>query len=222
MTLKQNKLILSILAVVLFFTTISSSLRAFAAEEDNNNAEITMMSDVNKVNNLSDTLTELSLSKDNIVSKYKITENGRTTGIINVKGASDDVYYNLYVNSENNVEFVSKQEAHSNGNTSFNLYSLESNGKLSLAMTETADKDGKLIPKKVKREINRAALKWACIFSSYLACIGVAAGIGAAGALVSGPFGVASGFVGGHACRYVFRTLVEKYGSKKQACKVLS
>ncbi|MEK4504347.1 hypothetical protein [Bacillus sp. FSL R12-0069] len=222
MTLKQNKLILSILAVVLFFTTISSSLRAFAAEEDNNNAEITMMSDVNKVNNLSDTLTELSLSKDNIVSKYEIAENGRTTGIVNVKGASDDVYYNLYVNSENNVEFVSKQEAHSNGNTSFNLYSLESNGKLSLAMTETADKDGKLIPKKVKREINRAALKWACIFSSYLACIGVAAAAGFGGALVSGPFGAAAGFAGGAACRYVFQTLVEKYGSKKQACKLLS
>ncbi|MEK4611500.1 hypothetical protein [Bacillus sp. FSL K6-0067] len=220
MMLKQNKLILSILAVVLFFTTISSSLRAFAAEEDNNNAEITIMSDVNKVNNLSDTLTELSLSKDNIVSKYEIAENGRTTGIINVKGASDDVYYNLYVNSENNVEFVSKQEAHSNGSTSFNLYSLESNGKFSLAMTETADKDGKLIPKRVKREINKAAYKWACIFSSYLACIGVAAAAGAAGALVSGPFGATAGFAGGLACRMVFQTLVEKYGSKKKVCSL--
>lgn len=50
--------------------------------------------------------------------------------------------------------------------------------------------------------INKAALKWACIFSSYSACIGVSLG---AGAMVSGPFGTATGFAGGAA-----------------ACKVLS
>ncbi|WP_241964989.1 hypothetical protein [Staphylococcus simulans] len=70
--------------------------------------------------------------------------------------------------------------------------------------------------------INKAALKWACIFSSYSACIGVSLGTGPAGAMVSGPFGAATGFAGGAACRYIFQTAVEKFGGKDAACKVLS
>ncbi|WP_240622414.1 hypothetical protein [Staphylococcus lutrae] len=68
--------------------------------------------------------------------------------------------------------------------------------------------------------VNKAAPRWACVFSSYTACVGVALGAGAAGSLVSGPFGAAAGFTGGFACRYVFQTAVEKYGGKDAACKI--
>ncbi|MFW3528600.1 hypothetical protein [Staphylococcus caprae] len=47
-------------------------------------------------------------------------------------------------------------------------------------------------------------------------------GAGAAGAMVSGPFGAATGFAGGASCRYIFQTAVEKFGGEDAACKVLS
>lgn len=62
--------------------------------------------------------------------------------------------------------------------------------------------------------VNKAALAWACLFSSKVACVGAAGG-----AMLIGPWGAAiTGSVAGSACEMLFITLVEKYGGKDASC----
>ncbi|MCS4485781.1 hypothetical protein [Staphylococcus americanisciuri] len=140
------------------------------------------------------------------------------------KRTSNGVYYNYYLEG-NKIEYYSIQNKLSNGNSTFTLYDINDN----YILKSEANNNGDIVNESTAVDngvttyaINNAALKWACIFSSYSACIEVSLGAGAAGAMVSGPFGVATGFAGGAACRHIFQTAVEKYGGKDAACKLLS
>lgn len=121
-------------------------------------------------------------------------------------------YINLYI-TNNKIEFQSVQKTIANGNATFELFTVD--GKFVFLEEITSEGDFVHNVKQITTfatKPNNAAIKWACIFSSYLACMAISAGVGAAGSLISGPFGAAAGF----ACRYVFQTLVEKYGIKNQ------
>lgn len=66
--------------------------------------------------------------------------------------------------------------------------------------------------------VNKAAVAYACMFASKMACVGAAAGVAGAG-MVMGPWGAAiTGSTAATACETLFTTLVEKYGSKSKAC----
>ncbi|MGN9866689.1 hypothetical protein [Bacillus swezeyi] len=187
-------------------------------ESHNEEVDLESLEPVNlkHITNLDETLTKYNLKSSNITSTYSFKN--EDTGIINLYDEESDNYVNFYI-MNNKIEFQSVQKKLNDGKTLFNLYTNE----LELVLSETANSDGELEKKiTIAKKPNRAALKWACIFSSYLACISTSIAAGAAGAIVSGPFGVATGFVGGNACRYVFQTLVEKYGGKKAACKIFS
>ncbi|MGW9102927.1 hypothetical protein ACWGPZ_30015 [Priestia megaterium] len=218
-----KRLSLSIMAfIVLFSLGFSSSISSAnaATEED---SEVKVL-DVETVTNLETIMDKYSLNKSQITSSYSLTDN---EGIINLYNKDTDTYYNFYVN-HNEITYQSIQKELEDGNVSFDLYTnkfesvfkeeLTPEGEMVADSDKSSDSDFTIMSSKP----NKAALKWACIFSSYIACIGVAAGVGAAGTLISGPFGAAAGFAGGAACRYVFQTLVEKYGSKGTACKILS
>ncbi len=185
--------------------------------------------DLNLVVNLEYTLNKVGISRANLLNNnYRINKDN--VGFINAKD-NNDIYYNFYLVG-NEIRYYSIQQTKVNGNVTFDLYDLSKNHLLYSEL----DQNGNKVNEKVydlndngyssfrskSTGINKAAFKWACIFSSYLACMGVAGAIGAAGGLVSGPFGLAAGFVGGGACRYIFQTAVEKYGSKERACKILS
>ena len=230
-----QKGIFTLMSLVLLFSLGFSSIPSKVLAKSTESEEIDLATmDLSKVKNLEQIISEYSLSKTNVTTSYSMQKG---EGVINLHDTNKDIWVNLYV-SNNVVEFQSLQKELENGNVSFNLFSNE----FTLVASEIIEPNGSLVnqpmsklskvgtPTKViaypgggsTTSINPAAFKWACIFSSYLACIGVSVAVGAAGALVSGPFGIAAGFAGGAACRYVFQTLVETYGSKDKACKILS
>ncbi|MCQ9299530.1 hypothetical protein NQ043_00010 [Staphylococcus hyicus] len=179
---------------------------------------------LNKVENLDIVLKKVGQDKSTILpNSYNLK--GKNIGFINIKG-NDGKYYNFYL-EKNYITYYSVQYKKGNGNA---VFELRDNNK-NFVLSSEVNKDGKIVSEKTiddlksnyrSANVNKAALKWACIFSSYAACVGVAASVGAAGSLVSGPFGAAAGFAGGLACRVVFQTAVEKYGGKKAACKYLT
>lgn len=211
-----KKFFLVTMSLVMLFTFgISPSTNQANAAEDNIQLDIL---DVTTVTNLKEALSKYNLTMSDITSSYSFEE---TQGVINLYDSLKDIYITFYVNNKV-VEFQSIQKELKNGNVTFDLYTFNLEKAFSEEITSTGDLVDKGGISLYAKKPNKAALKWACIFSSYLACLGVAAAAGAAGTLVSGPFGAAAGFAGGTACRYVFQTLVEKYGSKDQACKILS
>lgn len=175
--------------------------------------------DVSDISNISDILNHLNLSNADIVSRYQITN--ETTSIVNIHQQNSSKYYNLYVQN-GKVVFMSIQDRLYDGSTTFSLYEVDTENYFNSTLYLKADSSGNLIQNIQDRDINKAAFKWACIFSSYVACASVAAAAGAAGAIVSGPFGAAAGFTGGFACRTLFQWAVTKYGSKDKACSILA
>ncbi|MCY7718442.1 hypothetical protein O3S73_019145 [Bacillus altitudinis] len=222
----MKKFILAIMSIIMLvsFAIPTSHIKA---NTDNEVIDLKDLKPVElkEIKNLDKILSKYKLKKKNITSTYYLDED--KTGIINLYDKKKKVYFNFYI-VNNTIEFQSIQKELNNGKTSFDLYTNEFENVIS----ETADSNGEIEPKdtnenmiassKAAKKPNKAAIKWACIFSSYIACLSVSAAAGAGGALISGPFGLASGFAGGLACRYVFQTLVEKYGGKKAACKLFS
>lgn len=185
---------------------------------------------LSEVINLDESLSNLNLSNDNLLdNNYRIK--GENIGFINAKDNETGYYYNFYLEN-NEIKYYSIQKEAENGHATFELYDINN----LFILSSEIDRNGNLIGEEINMEpqkqdgvqimsssgINKAAFKWACIFSSYIACISIAIAAGAAGSLVSGPFGAAAGFAGGAACRYLFQTAVDKYGSKDKACKILS
>lgn len=212
------------LSFLVVLTTIFNSNGSAETSDNQLSQDDLEKINLNDVTNLDSTLSNLGLSKDTLLDNNNRVK-GEKSGFINAKD-KNGVYYNFYLN-ENTIEYYSIQTKKDNGNATFELYDLNKNRLLN----SEVKKNGELIKEQtedqstngVTREagINKAAFKWACIFSSYVACVGVAGAAGAGGALVSGPFGAAAGFAGGAACRYIFQTAVDKYGSKEKACSVL-
>ncbi|MGX0297697.1 hypothetical protein [Staphylococcus epidermidis] len=218
-------LFLLIICLVTFATCFSPITHAKESKPSDN--KILNKNDVEKVNlnqvqNLDVTLENHNLTRENLLNNnYKVKKDN--VGFINAKD-KNNVYYNFYLEG-NKIEYYSIQKKLANGNSTFTLYDINGNYILKSEANNNGDivKENTAVDNGVTTyAINKAALKWACIFSSYSACIGVSLGAGAAGSMVSGPFGAATGFAGGAACRYVFQTAVEKYGGKDAACKILS
>lgn len=212
-------------------TVISSSSSSVNAQTNSNelSRDDVEKVDLSKVTNLEEALNNVGLSKDNLLdNNFKIK--GENISFINAKDNETGHYYNFYLEG-NEIKYYSVQKEKENEHATFELYDLNN----SFILSSEIDQNGNIIKEKTFKDqeqdgvqtmassgINEAAFKWACIFSSYMACISIALAAGAAGALVSGPFGVAAGFAGGQACRYIFQTAVEEFGSKDKACKVLS
>ncbi|MFW3591230.1 hypothetical protein ACN9U3_10295 [Staphylococcus caprae] len=216
-------LFLLIICLVTFATCFSPMTQA----KDSTNTKMLTKKDVKKINtnnvkNLDSVLQKHNLKRSNLLdNNYKVKKDN--VGFMNAKD-NKGTYYNFYLEG-NKIEYYSIQKKLSNGNSTFTLYDINDN----FILKSEANQKGDIVKENTAVDngtttyaINKAAFKWACIFSSYSACIGVSLGAGAAGSMVSGPFGAATGFAGGAACRYIFQTAVEKFGSKKAACKVLS
>lgn len=214
-----KKIGISFLSLLMLFSFILSGSISNVQAQGIEEPELKVL-DVNSITNLDEALAKYGLVREDITSSFTIED---SQGVVNLYDSVNDLYVNFYINNEK-VEYQSTQKELENGNVLFELFTFD----LELALSEEITESGELVDKNegimtvAAKKPNKAALKWACIFSSFLACVSISAAAGAAGALVSGPFGVATGFTGGAACRYVFQTLVEKYGSKDQACKILS
>lgn len=180
--------------------------------------------DLSSVTNLNEVLTNLDLSKDEVLEKsFRIPSDN--TAIVNVKDNESDTYYNLFVEG-NEITSYSKQKELENSNSEFELYDLngtalynsvvDKNGQEVSESTPAAD-DGVV---KEASGPSRAAIAWACLFASKMSCVaaaGAAAGVG----MISGPWGAAiTGSAAGSACEMLFTTLVEEYGNKAKACSV--
>lgn len=219
----KKSIVFILSALVIFTTVFSPNTNA----ESNSKSQLTdddlEKIDLNKVENLDSALSNLNLSRDNLLDNNNRVK-GENSGFINAKD-SNDTYYNFYLKG-NTIDYYSVQKKESNSNATFELYDMNNNSLLNSEINQ----NGEVVKESTSQGdstafrssgINKAAFKWACIFSSYVACVGVAGAAGAAGTLVSGPFGAAAGFAGGGACRYIFQTAVDKYGSKEKACSVL-
>ncbi|WP_017795149.1 hypothetical protein [Oceanobacillus kimchii] len=227
-----KKLIITFMIVLVSITTVLPNVSAATKQNDDlidfdDLEEV----DLTTVTNLDEALGNVGITRDNLLdNNYKvISEN---VSFINAKNTENNRYYNFYLEG-NEIKYYSVQAEKDNGNATFELYDMSN----IFILSSEVDKYGNVVKEETYMDrhpendgiqllsssgINKAAFKWACIFSSYIACLAVAAAAGAAGALVSGPFGVAAGFAGGNACRYLFQTAVDKYGGKDKACKVLS
>lgn len=217
----------SIVFILSFLVVITTVFSPNTNAESNSNSQLNKEDlekiDLDKVDNLDSALSNLNLNRDNLLDNNNRIK-GENYGFINAKD-SNGTYYNFYLEG-NTINYYSIQKKMDNSNSSFVLYDMNQNYLLDSEINQ----NGEVVEENVAQGngtafrdsgINKAAFKWACIFSSEVACVGVAAGAGAAGSVVSGPFGAAAGFAGGSACKYIFRTAVEKYGSKDKACSIL-
>lgn len=211
-------IVILVFSVVLIFSIKEVSANQIITTDSGEKIE-QVSTDVSDISNISDILNHLKLSNADIVSRYQITN--EATSIVNIHQQNSSKYYNLYV-QDGKVVFMSIQDRLYDGSTTFSLYEVDAENYFNSTLYLKADSSGNLIQSIQDRDINKAAFKWACIFSSYVACASVAAAAGAAGAIVSGPFGAAAGFAGGMACRTLFQWAVTKYGSKDKACSILA
>ncbi|HBI3769200.1 TPA: hypothetical protein K4452_002610 [Enterococcus faecalis] len=177
--------------------------------------------DYENVQNYGEIIAALQITEDSFLSAYRIDDKsvGSTVGIINFYDSSSDTYYNLYIDQERKIDYITTQKENSDGTASMSLY--QWNGRdFDTGFIETIDSQGNFIENhRTKRAaVNKIALGWACLFSSYIACVGASAGATAAGSLIGGPWGAAVGIGGGFACKYLFQHLIEKFGGKDAAC----
>jgi hypothetical protein len=225
-----KKTTMVILALALFITTVAPECFVVAETKNTEDAGMLQADDLKKVKlkkeeNLDEFLEMTNVSKDEILKNNFIIKS-EDVGFINAKNNETGMYYNFYIKG-NKILYYSTQQSKDNGNAVFKLYDQFN----SLSMTSEITKTVEFVSEKISDcfangiqsvSISKSAYAWACVFASYMACIGVALAAGAAGTLVSGPFGTAAGFAGGAACRYLFKTAINKYGSKKKACQILT
>lgn len=200
---------------------IGAGTSVYASEESQSKVTSIEKKDYENVMNYESITNSLGIKDENILSAYRIDDEsiGSTVGIVNFYDSESGFYYNLYIDQERKVEYVTSQKENIDGTISMALY--QWNGEdLDTGFIEKSDSEGTLIENnRVKRgSVNKIALGWACLFSSYIACVGASAGATAAGSLIGGPWGAAVGVAGGFACKYLFQHLIEKFGGKNAAC----
>ncbi|MEJ7541240.1 hypothetical protein [Staphylococcus intermedius] len=211
------------LFTMIFSIIFVSIIPNFAVAETNNKNSNKL--DITSVNNLEEILKNKNLSKKDILQEsYKMSDG---TGIINLKDSKNDIYYNFYVENKK-ITYFSTQSKLSNGNALFKLFDINDN----FLYSSEANQNGEIIKEQTAMDrdqtafrsnlsgTQKAALKWACIFSSKVSCATAAAGVAAGGTLM-GPWGaVITGGTAASACELLFTTLVEKYGGKDAACSL--
>lgn len=171
--------------------------------------------DISDIKNLNDILGKLSQSDKDIYSSYVLDEDVES-GVINIYNSKEDQYYNLYVEGDL-ITYYSKQYYTEKDDVNFELYSITGDNYIRHEFTSSVSKNTGEIEHVIGvNSVDPVAFKWACIFSSYISC---AVAAGALGWVIGGPIGSAAA---AFACRYVFQTLVEKYGTKERACKIFS
>lgn len=197
--------------MVLFLFSFGPLANTANAQSNETQINLSTIKNVNAV------LNELSQNENDIISSYWLDETVKN-GVINIHNEKEDKYYNFYI--ENNlITYYSVQYYidENNEDANFELYTVTKNNKFNHEFTSTIVKEtGKVNHQIQSRSVSDSVYKWACIFSSRLACIAAA---GTLGFGVAGPFGATAAVA---ACSYVFGTLVEKYGSKNAACKIFS
>lgn len=233
----MRKILLSLVFLLIFSTLTEGVSKGFYIKAETGTIDENVVIWKNPTSNseLKTFLKEHNLKSKQITTAYKIfdEETQETHFIVNIKLNSKDEYINVYFLNETLFGY-SKQyyEDNTKQAATFELYEATSN---ELVMDETITTSGEIISNTVVEKdedkvSTRAALtkkqvfalKWACIFSSYIACVSVAGSVGVGVALISGPVGAITGGLAGWACRYLFQTAVEKYGGKQAACKVFS
>lgn len=215
---KSGLLILVLSLLVSAFIPFNSLSEAKEQDEQVKTEKL----DLSSVKNLDEVLKNLNLSKNDVLDEsYRIPSDN--TAIVNVEDKDNSSFYNLYVEGDK-ITSYSTQQSVNNNKAEFNLYDM--NGEI--IYTSVVDENGQEVSEstpaandtKVRESgnVNKAALAWACLFSSKVACVGAAAGV-AGGAMLIGPWGAAiTGSAAGSACEMLFTTLVEKYGGKDAAC----
>lgn len=173
--------------------------------------------DLDAIKNLDALLENLNQSTEDVISSVWLDEEVKS-GVINLYNEDEDKYYNLYI-EEDAITYYSTQYYvdESKEEALFELYSVKEDNSTVHEFTSSIDKDtGEVEHNIMAKSTDDKVYKWACIFSSRIACIAAA---GTLGFGVAGPFGATAATF---ACGYVFGTLVEKYGSKDAACKLFS
>ncbi|WP_413364558.1 hypothetical protein [Lysinibacillus sp. 3P01SB] len=212
---KLKKISMVLLSSFLFLFSFKPLLETVNAQE--NSLKEISQSDFSKIKNYESLLVTLLQNEEDIISAYWLDEAVKS-GVINIYNKKEDKYYNLYV-EEDSINYYSVQYYvdKESGDANFELYSVGENNVITHEYTSTILKEtGEVNHTIGTYSSSNAVYKWACIFSSRIACIAAA---GTLGFGVAGPFGATAATL---ACGYVFGTLVEKYGSKEAACKIFS
>ncbi|MBO3090935.1 hypothetical protein J5F27_03255 [Schleiferilactobacillus harbinensis] len=175
------------------------------------------------VGNYTNIITLTELKKANFISAYQVkdTTSDRSTGVLNYLNKSTNVYYNVYLAPDATINYVTKQYNNGNGTYGFDiLYYNEQTKELDNVYHDDFDSQLNATSNllETRAAVNKLALGWACMFSSYMACIGASAAAGVLGTVTLGPISIAGATLGGVACRYVFQHLVQKLGGKGAAC----
>lgn len=170
---------------------------------------------LSEINNATVLLSELDQNTENIISSYWLDESVKS-GVINLFDSKENKYYNLYIEKDlityySTQYYVNEKTEDAN----FELYTVTENNDFIHEFTSTIVKETGEVTHQIQPfSTSNAVYKWACIFSSRIACIAAA---GTLGFGVAGPFGATAAVA---ACSYVFGTLIEKYGSKDAACSI--
>lgn len=232
----MKKVLLSLVFLLLFSTLTEGFGKGFFIKAQTSSLDENVIVWNNPTSNseLRAFLKEHNLKSKQITTAYKIfdKETQEVHYIVNIKLNSKEEYINVYFLNETLFGY-SKQyyEDNTKQSATFELYEANSND---LVMDETITTSGEIISNTVvdndedmvstsaytKKQV--FALKWACIFSSYIACVAVAGSVGAGVTLISGPVGAISAGLAGWACRQLFQHAVEIYGGKQAACRAFS
>lgn len=211
---QMKKSIMILLSFVLLLVSFNSVPNLVNAETLPENLEEL---NPNDVKNLDVLLDKIFQSKEDIISSYWLDEKVKS-GVINIYNEIEEKYYNLYIEKDtityySTQYYVNKETEDAN----FELYSVNKDNSTVHEFTSSIFKETGEVEHAIGTySTNNAVYKWACIFSSYVSC---AVAAGTLGFGIAGPFGATAATI---ACRYVFQTLVEKYGSKGAACKLFS
>ncbi|HDR7915146.1 TPA: hypothetical protein QCY05_004374 [Bacillus wiedmannii] len=211
----MKKAFVLFLSVFLVLFSFSSSSSVANAEEKS--VKDTMQIDLLKIKNFNDVLDSLSQDKKDIISSFWFDETIKS-GVINIYNKDENKYYNLYVEKDRITYYSTQYYIDSKKeDANFELYSINKDNSFEYEFTSSIVKEtGQVQHSMAKAAVSNSVYKWACIFSSRVACVAAA---GTLGFGVAGPFGATAAVA---ACGYLFGTLVEKYGSKGAACKILS
>ncbi|MCZ3622055.1 hypothetical protein [Lactobacillus mulieris] len=215
----------SLLSAVLFLGggLLSSGTKVYAAIESEPTSSVTRLDSkkLESIQNYKEIVKTLNLKSDYLLSAYRIDDRstGKTIGIINFFDSQNKIYYNFYVDSQRKIEYITAQKE--NLDNTFNMALYQWTGvDFDTGFIQKIDSNGNFIENFYtdRAKVNKIALGWACLFSSYLACMGASAAASAGGALIGGPWGATVGVIGGAACKVLFQQLVQRFGGKNAAC----
>lgn len=210
---KISLIFLSSFLFLFSFSPIVDSVNAESTSAKENNQIV-----LSQIENFESIIESLSQKSTDIISSYWLDPSVKS-GVINIHNKKEGKYYNLYVEGDSITYYSTQYHVNDkkDSDANFELYSVDENNNFTHEFTSTIVKEtGEVHHAIAKASTSNTVYKWACIFSSRIACIAAA---GTLGFGIAGPFGATAAVV---ACGYVFGTLVEKYGSKDAACKIFS